>query len=179
MSQRVMSVIESLVPAVEVYNIDETFADLAGVPGNLEALGRRIRAQVYKSTGIPVGVGIAGTKTLSKLANHAAKKWQAQSGGVVDLRDQTKRDWVLKKCSVSDVWGVGHRMTLHLEGMGIKTARDLSLADPTLLRNKFSVVIKKTARELAGTPCLELDEPDPPKQEICCSRMFGQRLEAT
>ena len=37
-------------------------------------------------------------------------------------------------------------------------------------------MIEKTARELAGTPCLELDEPDPPKQEICCSRMFGTRL---
>lgn len=176
MSQRVMSVIESLVPAVEVYSIDEAFADLAGVPGDLEALGRRIRAQVYLSTGIPVGVGIAGTKTLSKLANHSAKKWQAQTGGVVDLRDQIKRDWVLKKCSVSDVWGVGRKMTLHLEGMGIKTAWDLSKTDPWKLRKKFSVVIEKTARELAGTPCLELDEPDPPKQEICCSRMFGKRL---
>ncbi|MNQ80845.1 DNA polymerase V subunit UmuC [compost metagenome] len=67
-------------------------------------------------------------------------------------------------------------MTLHLEGMGIKSAWDLSKTDSWTLRKKFSVVIEKTARELAGTPCLELDEPDPPKQEICCSRMFGRRL---
>jgi DNA polymerase V len=178
LSERVMTVIESLVPAVEVYSIDEAFADLTGVPGNLEALGRRIRAQVYKSTGIPVGVGIAGTKTLSKLANHAAKQWQAQSGGVVDLRDKTKRDWVLKKCPVSDVWGIGRKMTLHLEGMGIKTAWDLSQTDPWTLRKKFSVLVEKTARELAGTACMELDEPNPPKQEICCSRAFGKRLTA-
>lgn len=63
-------------------------------------------------------------------------------------------DWVLKKCSVSDVWGVGRKMTLHLEGMGIKSAWDLSKADAWMLRKKFSVVIEKTARELAGTPCL-------------------------
>lgn len=176
MSQRVMSVIESLVPAVEVYSIDEAFADLTGVQGDLERLGRIIRSSVYRYTGIPVGVGIAGTKTLSKLANHAAKKWQAQSGGVVDLRDQVKREWVLKKCPASDVWGVGRKMTAHLEGMGIKTAWDLAHADAWMLRKKFSVVIEKTARELAGTPCLELDDPDPPKQEICCSRMFGKRL---
>lgn len=176
MSQRVMSVIESLVPAVEVYSIDEAFADLTGVQGDLERLGRVIRFSVYRSTGIPVGVGIAGTKTLSKLANHAAKKWQAQSGGVVDLRDKVKREWVLKKCPTSDVWGVGRKMTTHLEVMGIKTAWDLANADAWMLRKKFSVVIEKTARELAGTPCLELDEPDPPKQEICCSRMFGKRL---
>lgn len=175
-SQRVMTVIESMVPSLEVYSIDEAFADLTGVPESLEALGRRLRATIHRSTGIPVGVGIAGTKTLSKLANHAAKKWQAQSGGVVDLRDEVKRIWVLKKCEVSDVWGIGRKMTAHLEGMGIKTAWDLSQADAWMLRKKFSVLVEKTARELAGTPCLELDEPDPPKQEICCSRAFGKRL---
>ena len=67
-------------------------------------------------------------------------------------------------------------MTVHLEAMGIRTAMDLARADPWTLRKKFSIVIEKTARELAGTPCLELDEPDPAKQEICCSRMFGKRL---
>lgn len=175
-SQRVMTIIESMVPAVEIYSIDEAFADLTGVHGNLEDLGRKIKAAIYKGTGIPVGVGIAGTKTLSKLANHAAKKWQAQSGGVVDLRDDVKRNWVLKKCAASDVWGVGRKMTAHLEAMGIKTAWDLSRADAWMLRKKFSVLVEKTARELAGTPCLELDEPDPPKQEICCSRAFGKRL---
>ena len=87
MSERVMTVIESLVPAVEVYSIDESFADLTGVP-DVEVLGRRIRAEVLRSTGIPVGVGIGGTKTLAKLANHSAKRWQKQTGGVVDLLDQ-------------------------------------------------------------------------------------------
>ena len=100
---------------------------------------------------------IASTKTLAKLANHAAKTWQNHTGGVVDLRDQVKRDWVLKKCSVSDVWGVGRKMTLHLEGIGIKTAWDLAHADAWTLRKQFSVVVEKTARELAGTTCLELD----------------------
>lgn len=175
MSQRVMSVIESMVPAVEVYSIDESFADLSGVP-NPEKLGREIRTRVLRCTGIPVGVGIARTKTLAKLANHTAKRLQAQTGGVVDICDTFKRDWVLRNTDVSEVWGVGRRMKAHLDAMGIKTAMDLAKADPWTLRKKFSVVIEKTARELAGTSCLELDEPDPPKQEICCSRAFGQRM---
>lgn len=175
-SQRVMSVIESMVPAVEVYSIDEAFADLRGVPGP-EALGRNIRNQVLRCTGIPVGVGIAQTKTLAKLANHTAKRLQAQTGGVVDIRDPFKRDWVLRNTDVAEVWGVGRRMKAHLDEMGIKTAMDLAKADPWALRKKFSVIIEKTARELSGTSCLELDEPDPPKQEICCSRMFGKRLQ--
>ncbi|MEA9979894.1 MULTISPECIES: translesion error-prone DNA polymerase V subunit UmuC [unclassified Pseudomonas] len=176
MSQRVMSVIESLVPAVEVYSIDEAFADLSGV-SRPEALGRQIRYQVLRSTGIPVGVGIARTKTLAKLANHTAKRLQAQTGGVVDICEPFKLDWVLRNTDVAEVWGVGRRMKAHLDEMGIKTAMDLAKADPWTLRKKFSVVIEKTSRELAGTSCLELDEPDPPKQEICCSRMFGRRLQ--
>lgn len=175
MSKRVMSLIESMVPAVEVYSIDEAFADLTGI-NSLEQFGRQIRAQVLRCTGIPVGVGIAPTKTLAKLANHTAKRLQAHTGGVVDITDPVKRDWVLRNTDVAEVWGIGRRMKVHLDGMGIKSAMDLARADPWTLRKNFSVVIEKTARELAGTPCLELDEPDPPKQEICCSRMFGKRL---
>ena len=175
MSERVMTLIESMVPAVEVYSIDEAFVDLAGIT-DLDGLGRRIRSQVLRCAGIPVGVGIAQTKTLAKLANHTAKRLQAQTGGVVNICDPTKRDWVLRNTDVSEVWGVGRRMKAHLDTMGIKSAMDLAKAAPWTLRKNFSVVIEKTARELAGTPCLELDEPDPPKQEICCSRMFGTRL---
>ncbi|WEX13875.1 MULTISPECIES: DUF4113 domain-containing protein [unclassified Pseudomonas] len=155
--------------------IDEAFADLTGIDGR-DALGRKIRSLVLRCTGIPVGVGIAHTKTLAKLANHTAKRLQVATGGVVDICDPFKRDWVLRNTDVSEVWGVGRKMKLHLDAMGIKTAMDLAKADPWTLRKKFSVVIEKTARELSGTPCLELDEPDPPKQEICCSRMFGKRL---
>jgi len=81
LSERVMTIIESMVPASEVYSIDEAFADLKGLPGDLERLGRQIRAEVYRRTGIPVGVGIASTKTLAKLANFAAKKWAGPHRG--------------------------------------------------------------------------------------------------
>ena len=175
MSERVMTLIESMVPAVEVYSIDEAFVDLTGINA-LDSLGRQIRNRVLRCAGIPVGVGIAHTKTLAKLANHTAKRLQAQTGGVVNICDPTKRDWVLRNTDVSEVWGVGRRMKAHLDTMGIKSAMDLAKADPWTLRKNFSVMIEKTARELAGTPCLELDELDTPKQEICCSRMFGTRL---
>lgn len=176
MSERVMTLIESMVPGSEVYSIDEIFCDLTGLPGNLTELGRSIRERVLKSTGIPVGVGIAHTKTLAKLANHTAKRLQQHTGGVVDICDPFKRDWVLRNTAVAEVWGVGRRLTAHLQAMGIRTAMDLAKADPATLRAKFSVVLERTARELAGVSCLGLEDPDPPKQEICCSRMFGKRL---
>lgn len=176
MSQRVMTLLEEMAPAVEVYSIDECFADLTGVPGDLVRVGREMRARVLRCTGIPVGVGIGTSKTLAKLANHGAKKWQAQTGGVLDIRDPARRDRLLQACEVGDVWGIGRRMTEHLSTMGIRTAWDLAQADAWTLRTKFNVVIEKTARELRGTPCLELEDAAPPKQEICCSRMFGKRL---
>ncbi|OQR28020.1 DNA polymerase V subunit UmuC [Pseudomonas sp. Bc-h] len=176
MSERVMTIIEAMVPALEVYSIDEAFAELTGISGDLTAFGRKIRATIYKCTGIPVGIGIARTKTLAKLANHTAKRLLDKTGGVVDICDPFKRDWTLRNTDVGEVWGVGKRMKAHLQCIGIKTAMDLAQADAWMLRQKFSVVIEKTARELAGTSCLELSETDPPKQEICCSRMFGDRL---
>lgn len=176
MSERVMAIIEAMVPRLEVYSIDEAFAELTGVTQDLERLGRQLRARIRQWTGIPVGVGIAHTKTLAKLANHAAKTWQKQTGGVVDLRPSAVREWVLKHCDVGEVWGVGRRMKAHLEGLGIRSAWDLSQADARALGRRFSVVMEKTARELAGTSCLALEEVDSPRQEICCSRMFGERL---
>lgn len=74
---------------------------------NLDVLGRQIRSQVLRCTGIPVGVGITRTKNLAKLANHTAKRLQAETGGVVDIRDPFKRDWELRNTDVSEVWGVG------------------------------------------------------------------------
>ncbi|MBL3661135.1 translesion error-prone DNA polymerase V subunit UmuC [Pseudomonas syringae pv. actinidiae] len=176
MSERVMSIIESMVSASEVYSIDEAFADLTGVPGDLTAFGRHIRATIFKCTGIPVGVGIGPTKTLSKLANYTAKRLLSHTGGVVDICDLHNRNWVLRNTAVSEVWGVGRKMKVHLEAMNIRTAMDLARADARTLRDRFSVVIEKTARELAGISCLELGEAAPSKQEICCSRMFGKRL---
>jgi len=176
MSERVMSIIEARLPAVEVYSIDEAFADLTGMPESLEHLSRTLQNEIKQKTGIPVGIGIAGTKTLAKLANHAAKRWQRQTGGVVDLRDPIRRDKLLKVMPVEDVWGIGRRMQVHLNALGIKTAWDLASCDAWELRKRFNVIVEKTARELRGTACLELEEAAPAKQEICCSRSFGKRL---
>ena len=176
MSERVMTTLESRLPLVEVYSIDEAFADMTGLPEPLDQLGYSLRADVLQITGIPVGVGIASTKTLAKLANAAAKRWQRQTGGVVDIRDPERRDKLLKVMPVGEVWGVGRRMNKHLQAMSIKTAWELSNADPALLRKRFSVVMEKTARELRGISCLDMEPEAPAKQEICSSRAFGQRV---
>ena len=176
MSERVMTILEGCFPSIEVYSIDEAFADMTGLPEPLESIGRQVQAEIRQKTGIPVGIGIATTKTLAKLANNAAKRWQKQTGGVVDIRDSVRRDKLLKAMPVEEVWGVGPRMRAHLEGIGIKTAWDLAQMDAWTLRKRFNVIVEKTVRELRGVACLDIENEIEPKQEICCSRSFGKRL---
>ncbi|MFU7526529.1 translesion error-prone DNA polymerase V subunit UmuC [Pseudomonas paraeruginosa] len=175
MSARVMTTLEGMFPRLEVYSIDEAFADLTGLQSDLVELGREARARVLLWTGIPVGVGIGPTKTLAKLANWAAKTWR-KSEGVIDLRDPSRLDRLLQMTDVSEVWGVGRRLTARLQPLGIKTAWDLAQYDPASLRRQFSVVLEKTARELRGISCLQLEEAVPPRQIICSSKMFGARV---
>ncbi|HCB1524091.1 TPA: Y-family DNA polymerase [Citrobacter braakii] len=178
MSSRVMFTLEELSPRCEIYSIDEAFCDLAGVRNCrvLEDFGRELKDAVYQNTGLAVGVGIAQTKTLAKLANHAAKKWQRQTGGVVDLSNLDRQRKLMAALPVDEVWGVGRRISKKLEAMGIKTVLDLADTDIRFIRKHFNVVLERTVRELRGEPCLELEEFAPVKQEIVCSRSFGERI---
>ncbi|UJD87688.1 Y-family DNA polymerase [Rahnella aquatilis] len=177
MSSRVMTVLEEMSPAVEVYSIDEAFMNLQGVSNcqNLEEFGREVRAKVLQWTGLTVGVGIAPTKTLAKLANYAAKKW-TQTGGVVDLSLLARQRKLMALVEVGEVWGIGRKISKKLNDMGIKTALQLADTPTPLIRKHFNIVLERTVRELRGEPCLELEEFAPTKQQIVCSRSFGDRV---
>lgn len=177
MSHRVMTTLEEMCPRVEIYSIDEAFCDLTGVRNCrvLEEFGRELKDTVYRNTRLPVGVGIAQTKTLAKLANHAAKTWKA-TGGVVDLSNVERQRKLMALLPVDEVWGVGRRISKKLEAMGIKTVLQLADTDIRFIRKHFNVVLERTVRELRGEPCLGLEEFAPIKQEIVCSRSFGQRI---
>ncbi|WP_407284311.1 Y-family DNA polymerase [Raoultella ornithinolytica] len=178
MSNRVMTTLEELSPRCEIYSIDEAFCDMTGVRNcrDLTDFGREIRETVLQCTHLTVGVGIAQTKTLAKLANHAAKKWQRQTGGVVDLSNIEKQRKLMAALPVEEVWGVGRRISKKLEAMGIKTVLQLADTDIRFIRKHFNVVLERTVRELRGDPCLGLEEFAPVKQEIVCSRSFGGRI---
>src|SRR5471030_2090919 len=177
MSSRVMTVLEEMSPAVEIYSIDEAFMNLQGVSNciNLEDFGREVRAKVLQWTGLTVGVGIAPTKTLAKLANYSAKKW-TKTGGVVDLSLLARQRKLMALIEVGEVWGVGRRISKKLNDIGIKTALQLADSPTGLIRKHFNVVLERTVRELRGEPCLELEEFAPTKQQIVCSRSFGDRV---
>ncbi|MFP2345390.1 translesion error-prone DNA polymerase V subunit UmuC [Enterobacter ludwigii] len=177
LSSRVMQTLTDFAPAIEIYSIDEAFVNVAGISNcmALEAFGHHMRTQVFKNTGLTVGVGIAPTKTLAKLANYAAKRWSS-TGGVVDLSDRERQRKLLARVPVEEVWGVGRRITKKLNAMGVTTALDLAQASSWVIRKHFNVVLERTARELRGEPCLDLEEFTPTKQQIICSRSFGHRI---
>ena len=140
MSSRVMTTLEEMSPRVEIYSIDEAFCDLTGVRNcrDLTEFGKEIRATVLQRTHLTVGVGIAQTKTLAKLANHAAKNGSGRlEAWSISNVDRQRR--LMALVPVEDVWGVGRRISKKLNAMGIKPhwtsqnkARGLSVNTLTL-----------------------------------------------
>lgn len=179
MSNRVVEVLEGFSPNLEVYSIDESFLSLDGFPpADLEAYGREIRERVAKWLGLAVCVGIGPSKTLAKLANHCAKKNLAGRDGVCDFTRMSEDELsaLFARIDVGEVWGVGRKIDARLQAMGISTVAHLRNADPETVRTKFSVVLERTVRELRGLSCLDLEEVVPDKQQIMCSRSFGDRI---
>lgn len=175
LSQRMMNVIGQFSPRQEVYSIDESFLDLTGILGDGRDIGQAIRSRVHQWVGLPTCVGIGSTRTLAKLANQLAKTLPRLEG-VCDL---SKLDTVnllraLRHVPVAEVWGVGRRLSKKLHTLNIHTAADLAQTDQRLLRDKFSIVLAKTAQELKGIPCLIWDELPTEKKSIMSSRSFGQ-----
>lgn len=176
MSARIMSILEEFAPSLEVYSIDEGFMDLTGVCNDdPTAYGHRIKKAVVRATGIPVCVGMGPTKTLTKLANFAAKKWK-HTGGVLDLSDVVRKEKLMKIVPVKEVWGIGSKTAEKLNKFGIETVWDLANQPSKKIQTQFNIVVARTVLELNGTSCLELSDITPDKQQIVVSRSFGRRL---
>ena len=185
MSERMMSLAAGLGHRQEIYSIDECFVDLAGIPGDMVRRCRAVRARIERWIGIPTCVGIGPTKTLAKLANHIAKSaerkpgsYPAQHAQVCHLgaMSQADRHALLQATPVGEVWGVGRRIGPQLQAQGVATAADLAAMDPAVVQRRWSVVLAKTVRELRGQACLDLEEAPPAKQQIACTRSFGQAV---
>lgn len=177
MSRRLMSVLREMAPSQEIYSIDESFLDLTGIAAPMDH-GRDIRQRVRDWLGLPVCVGMAGTKTLAKLANHIAKK-NAEWEGVCNLASlpQNDQDDWLGRIDVGEVWGVGRRIAPRLNEMEIRSVRDLRDAHVPTIRKNFGVVLERTVRELQGQPCLPMEAAPSAQKQIMCSRSFGNEVD--
>lgn len=182
MSNRMMSIAAGLGPTQEIYSIDESFVGLEGVRGDLTKRSWAIRSRILQWTGIPCGVGIGPTKTLTKLANHIAKTAERKPGSYPDSLATvcnlanlpgSDMDSLLAATDVGEVWGVGRRIGQQLNAAGVQTVLDLARLNPSMVRSRWSVMLERIVRELQGEPCISLEEAPGAKQQIACTRSFG------
>lgn len=178
LSRRMMNTIASLVPEIEVYSIDECFADMRGL-NRLAQSGLEIKERVLQWVGIPTCVGIAPTKTLAKFSNHLAKRYPRHFNGVVVWDDwsaeiQTR---ALRSEPVSEIWGIGRKLSAHLAQQNIQTAYDFIKADTQTLRARYGVTVERIQREMQGIPCVEFEPISPVKKQLIRSRSFGKPVQ--
>ena len=174
-SRRVMRTLKRFNSDIEIYSIDEAFLDLSNFPDNeVENVGHEIRNIVLKWTGIPTSIGIAKTKTLSKVANYIAKKKQS---GVTSFIGIENIDSILEKVEINDVWGVGKQLTKFYHKSGIYNAKQLKNASNTWIKKSSNVLSSRTAMELRDIPCIDLEATSSKRKSCVVSRSFGQRVE--
>ena len=174
-SRRVMKVIKEFSDKMEIYSIDEAFISLSFVENQrLNEYGKEIRERILKWTGIPTSIGIANTKTLSKVANYIAKK---NKTGVIVLDKEKDIDEELKKFDISNIWGVGKQLSKLYIKNNIDTAYKLKNISNTWVKKNTNVLGAKTVMELRGVPCVELQTVEPKRKSCCVSRSFGKKVE--
>ena len=175
LSNRVMSILSSTLPGYQKYSIDEAFFTLDGIkPTDYRSVCGRLIRQVRLSTGIPVSIGIAPTKTLGKVANHFAKKYPGYRGVCIIDSDE-KRLKALSLTPIDDVWGIGWRGAPKLMAAGVQTALDFVQRPEAWVRGRMGVTGVRTWKELQGTPAVA-DELPAPRKSICTSRSFADML---
>jgi len=176
MSERVMGILSTYSPDIEIYSIDEAFLQFNGFENyNLNEYCQEIKHKVGKWTGIPVSIGVGYTKALSKVANKIAKKYQKHTKGVYVINNEQKRIKALKWTKIEDVWGIGRQISKRLKQHNIYNAYDFTELPSQWLRKEFSIVGLRLQRELQGIPTLSLDEVKS-KKAIATTRSFESNI---
>tara|TARA_B100000809_G_scaffold62501_1_gene59272 strand:- start:461 stop:1720 length:1260 start_codon:yes stop_codon:yes gene_type:complete len=172
MSNRVMNVLATFSPNIEFYSIDEAFLQLDGFDFfNLEEYGHQINYRVTKNTGISVSVGIAPTKSLTKVASNIVKKFPEKTKGVYIIDSEEKRIKALKWIKVNDVWGIGGKHAKRLVDKGVNTAYDFTQLPDEWVRKNMAVVGLRLKKDLEGIPTLAMNDVKR-KKAIATTRTF-------
>ena len=176
-SSRVMGVLNNYCDELEVYSVDEAFLIFnKHSERSFFERARQIKKTVKEWIGIPVSIGIAENKTLSKIANHLAKKDELGTQ-IVELLDRRQIEIALKVLEVGDIWGIGNRISKFLQSNSIQTAYDLYSSDPRWIRQHLGVVGERTYRELHGEMCFPIVESPEAKKQCRVSRSFESYVE--
>ena len=122
-SRQIMGIFQRYTPLVEPLSLDEAFLDVRGcerLHGDAVAIGRAIRADILRETGLVASIGIAPSKFVAKLASDLDKP----DGFRVIPADKVRA--VLDPLPVSKIFGVGERTAKRLESLGVETIGQLA-----------------------------------------------------
>ncbi len=177
LSNRVMKILENYTPNVEVYSIDEAFLNFNGMKiVDFHDYGLQMKKRVQKWLSMPICVGFAETKALSKVANKIAKKYQERTAGVYVIDNEEKRIKALKWTKIEDVWGIGYQLTKKMKAKNILTAYDFTLPhNESYIKKEMGVVGMRLKYELEGKSVLEMEEPKD-KKNIAVTRSFDGNI---
>ena len=172
MSSRVMKILSEFSPDMEVYSIDEIFLKFIGFERyDLTAYGWKMIDLVKRSTGIPISVGIAPTKSLAKVANKIAKKFPERTKGTHVLDTPEKIEKALKWTQIGDVWGIGRQYQKKLQNIQVLNAWQFTQLPKEYVRKEMSIVGLRLQRDLSGDSTLDLEEVAK-KKNIAVTRSF-------
>jgi len=173
MSRRVMSVLESYSPNIEIYSIDEAFLKLTGFDYlDIIEESYKMKKQISQWTGIPVSIGLAPSKSLAKIANKIAKKFNHKTLGVYSLDSQEKIIKALKWTSIEDVWGIGRRYTKLLKSIGVENALDFINIPDQWVKINMNILGLRLKKDLSGSSFIKLEEIKSRKKSIATTRSF-------
>ena len=172
MSSRVMNILATYSPDIEIYSIDEAFLKFKGFElFNFQEMGLDMQKKVTKGTGIPVSVGFAPTKALAKVANKIAKKYPERTQSVYIIDNDEKRIKALKWTKIEDVWGIGRKHAKRLQAKNVVNAYQFTQLPDEWVRKEMAVVGLRLKHELQGKPTLDLEGPKS-KKMIATTRSF-------
>ena len=176
LSHRVMKILEGFTPHIEVYSIDEAFMNFDGIDVDFHDYGIQMKSRIQKWLSIPVSVGFAETKALSKVANKIARKFPIQTKGVHVIDTEEKRIKALKWTKIEDVWGIGFRLRNKMKAKNINTAYDFTLPQhEAFIKMVMGVTGLRLKMELEGKSVLEMEEPKD-RKTIAITRSFAGNI---
>ena len=148
-SNRVMALLESFCKDLQIYSVDEAFLEFDNLTEQQAIdLAFKIKNAVLQQVGIHIGIGIAQTKTLAKLANHFAKQNRSTTHGVFCALKDPMRQKILLNNPIGEIWGIGKALEDKLTQDGFITAFDLSKADEKSIKKAYNINVVKTVKEL-------------------------------
>ena len=175
-SQKVMALLKTFSPNVEVYSIDEAFVDLTGLERlykkNYLEIALMIRQKILEEVDIPVSIGLSSSKSLAKLASDKAKTL----GEGAFLIGRRKIIPLLQKTSIDEIWGIGKNLSLLLRKNGILTAYELVSQDDLWLDKQIGIRGLEMKHELLGEMVSEVsNDVKLPKsiQKTCALAKFS------